>query len=442
MNILHLGIICGAFTIAVFTTHAVLAQIPDSIQFIPPITMTESLTARLGENTTGIYYPMYSLSELPQVLAAKEAFPMVPFNVNINPASGPGTAPSAAWASAIVQLKNIGIVVTGYVPTGYGNRTVADVEDMVSAYQQFYPNMLDGIMFDEISGSTSQFAYYQTISNYTRSIGFSYIRANPGSPIDQADVPLFDHIAIYESSSYPDESTLQSRTFYPQYSKDKVGFGATIHSQPAYNSTWLHMATKYLKWVYITDQTEPNPYTVFPSYFDRYLIDLTLDVAPTSGKVAGEGKIGNDIGFTIDVRSDRDISMTRGNLEYHDKSANIKLHSDNASFLSIGTTMTQATFVATGTLDNGTDNDKLSSNANRHYTFIASVVDPDKTKVHDQFSITITNSSGNVVYQNSGTVKGHIEISKFVDRDDKPGSGIWPDRNCNQDHDDRNDMPK
>lgn len=265
----------------IFTVNTALTQQPDSNnQSMPTTTMTGDLTIRLGGNATGIYYPMYSLSELPQVLAAMKSFPIVPFNVNINPASGPGTEPSTAWASAITYLKSAGAVVTGYVPTGYGNRTVADVEGMISTYHQFYPN-LDGIMFDEVSGSSSQFAFYQTISNYARSIGFSYIRANPGSPIDQADVPLFDHIAIYESSSYPDESILQSRTFYSQYSKSVVGFGATIHTQPTYNSTWLHMATKYLKWVYITDQTEPNPYAVFPSYFNQYLTDFSsLDAAP------------------------------------------------------------------------------------------------------------------------------------------------------------------
>jgi len=30
-----------------------------------------------------------------------------------------------------------------------------------------------------------------------------------------------------------------------------------------------------VKWVYITDQTEPNPYAVFPSYFNQYLSDLS-----------------------------------------------------------------------------------------------------------------------------------------------------------------------
>ena len=266
--------------------------------------MSKDLTIRLGGNTTGVYYPMYSLNELPQVLAAKKTFPLVPFIVNINPASGPGTEPSTYWTDAITQLKSTGAVVIGYVPTGYGTRTVSNVEDMISTYHKFYPN-LDGIMFDEVSGASSQFTFYQTITNYARSIGFSYIRANPGSPIDQGDVPLFDHIAIYESSGYPDKSILQSRTFYPQYSKSIVGFGTTIHSQPIYNSTWLHMATKYLKWVYITDQKEPNPYAVFPLYFNQYLTDLSsLDTIPAMNNLINDVKATNlNVGVTTSLNS-------------------------------------------------------------------------------------------------------------------------------------------
>src|SRR5947209_3733322 len=245
--------------------------------------MSGDLTSRLGGTTTGIYYPLYSLSELPQVLAAKKASPNVPFNVNINPASGPGSGPSTAWTNAITQLKNAGAVVTGYVPTAYGTgRSISNVEGMISSYNQFYPGMLDGIMFDEVSGSCSQFTFYQTISNYARSLGYNYIRANPGGSICQAEVPLFNHIAIFESSGYPSESTLSSRTYYPQYSKDSVGFGATVHSTSTYDPTWLHMAVKYLKWVYITDQTEPNPYAVFPSYFNQYLTDLSSLAGTTS----------------------------------------------------------------------------------------------------------------------------------------------------------------
>ncbi|HWY36577.1 MAG TPA: spherulation-specific family 4 protein, partial [Nitrosopumilaceae archaeon] len=254
-------------------------------------TISADLAKRLGGNDTGIYYPLYDLSELPQVLAAKQTFPNVPFGVIINPASGPGTAPSTEWTNAIMQLKSAGAVVTGYVPTGYGKMTIANVEGMILSYQQFYPNMLDGISLDEVSGSSSNFTYYKTISDYARSIGFSYIGANPGSPIYQGDVPLFNLIEIYESSGYPSESTLASRTFYPQYSKDVVGFEAKIHTQPTYDSAWLHMATKYVKWIYITDQTEPNPYAVFPSYFNQYLSDLSL-----AGTILGELQVGNSNG--------------------------------------------------------------------------------------------------------------------------------------------------
>ena len=240
------------------------------------------LSMELGGNATGIYYPMYDITELPQILEIRNAFPIVPFNVNINPESGPGTEPSADWTSAIAQLKDAGIVVTGYVPTGYGTTSVADVENMISKYRQFYPNMIDGIMLDEVSGVPSDFKFYQTISNYTRSLGYSYVGANAGGQIDQSYVSLFDQIAIYESPGYPDESTLASTTFYPQYSKSVIGFGATVHSQPTYNATWVKIATKYLKWVYITDQTEPNPYAVSPSFLKQYASDLSsLDIIPS-----------------------------------------------------------------------------------------------------------------------------------------------------------------
>src|SRR2546427_109098 len=273
------------------------------------VNISTDLTSRLGGTNTGIYYPLYSLSELPQVLAAKKAFPNVPFNVNINPASGPGSGPSTSWTSAITQLKNAGAVVTGYVPTAYGTgRTISNVEGMISSYNQFYPGMLDGIMFDEVSGSCTQTAFYTTISNYARSLGYNYIRANPGSSICQADVPLFNHIAIYESGGYPSESTLSSRTYYPQYSKDVVGFGTTIYTTSTYDPTWLHMAVKYLKWVYITDQTEPNLYAVFPSYFNQYLTDLSSLAGTTTPPPTAPP--GSPTGLTATATSTSQINLS------------------------------------------------------------------------------------------------------------------------------------
>src|SRR5574337_28881 len=280
---------------------------------IPPL----DLSARIEGNATGVYYPMYSLEELPQVLVAKNEYLNVPFNVNINPANGPGTSPSLAWASAITQLKHAGVIITGYVPTRYGNDPVVDVESMISRYQQFYPHMIDGIMLDEVS--SSNFTYYKEISDYARSIGFSYIRANPGGSIWQENVPLFNQIAIYEGASYPNQSILESRTFFPQYSKDVVGFGATVHSEPMYDPSWLFMATKYLKWVYITDQTEPNPYAVFPSYFDQYLVDLSASPTINQHAMPEFGTVSSQV-FTISTIVIVFFSMRFYNLRQESKS--------------------------------------------------------------------------------------------------------------------------
>jgi len=135
----------------------------------------------------------------------------------------------------------------------------------------------------------------------------------------------------------------------------------------------------------------------------------------TDGRASGGGSIGKNTDFTFAVRSDSDAKhATKGTLDYEDKSAKIKLHSNGISFLSVNPTMTGATFVGKGDLD------KHKGDVN----ILAGITDPDKKGERDTFSITITDSTGKILYNNSGTVKGHIEIHKFSDHDDKSDSGI------------------
>ncbi|MGI0060995.1 MAG: beta strand repeat-containing protein [Nitrosotalea sp.] len=165
--------------------------------------------------------------------------------------------------------------------------------------------------------------------------------------------------------------------------------------------------------------------------------DLGTVANPTDGRVTGGGTIGKNIDFTFEARSDTDkTDNTHGTLEFHDKSGGITLHSDRVSFLSVDNTISQATFSGTGDLGKG-----------HNYIFIASISDPDKTGDHDTFSITVTDNTGKVVYANSGTVKGHIEIHKFAGKDDKSDSGSKHGNNgndndhnhgSNKDHNDKN----
>jgi hypothetical protein len=120
----------------------------------------------------------------------------------------------------------------------------------------------------------------------------------------------------------------------------------------------------------------------------------------TSGKVTGGGHIGKGVNFGFEVNADNNgKKKIKGNLEYADKNPKIKLHSNNMTSLSIDPSHTQVSFSG-----------KARVNGTSGFTFSVSITDPDKKGEHDTFSITITDGSGKIIYQNSGQVKGHIEI--------------------------------
>ena len=151
--------------------------------------------------------------------------------------------------------------------------------------------------------------------------------------------------------------------------------------------------------------------------------------SPTSGRVTGGGNIGKGTNFGFEVTSDLSKpNPIRGTLEYQDRYVKLNLHGNSISFLAIDPTTSNATIVGATTYDRHDDRDRhhIHDIHGTNYGFVATISDPDKSGQHDRFAITVTNSTGYVVYQNSGTVKGHIEIHKFADRDDRSDSGIAP----------------
>lgn len=154
--------------------------------------------------------------------------------------------------------------------------------------------------------------------------------------------------------------------------------------------------------------------------------------ASTAGKVTGGGSIGKDLDFGFEVHS-KDGKTFKGHLEYHEKTSDIDLDGNTITQLFVDSTMTHAIFAGQATQDNNHHDDKQS--VHETLSFLVNVTDPDKKGDRDTFAITVTNSTGNVVYQKSGTVQGHIEIHN-VDDDRDHGN------NDNGGHGDNDDNHK
>ena len=91
---------------------------------------------------TAAIVPLYTVpsdSSWAAVATAKMAHPKVPVYAVVDPASGPGPAADAGYAAGIGKLQLAGVTVLGYVPTGYGGRTVADIEVNIDRWKSFYP---------------------------------------------------------------------------------------------------------------------------------------------------------------------------------------------------------------------------------------------------------------------------------------------------------------
>src|SRR5256712_132908 len=226
-----------------------------------------SLYISPGSNTCGQFGGPGTTNCYDALIAVHNLHPSVPIVAKVNPSNGPGTAPDATHLNGFNKLKAAGITVLGYVSTGYArdpNKSIAISEGKIDAYKNWYN--LDGIFFDEMSNNAADAPYYSTVSNYAKNVdGMKMTVCNPGTSIPQSDVGVCDTFEIYESAGLASISTLQSRTFYPNY--DKHSFYMLAHTTSSIVQTDVTDRIPYVGYMYITNDVEPNPYDTIPPYF-------------------------------------------------------------------------------------------------------------------------------------------------------------------------------
>lgn len=213
----------------------------------------------------GTIVPLYTRPSDPSwagVIAAKRAHPEVPVLAVINPANGPGAAANTDYLVGLAELEAAGIKTIGYVSTDYSRRPMAEVEADVQRWRSLYPKVT-GIFFDEMSYEPGQEEHYRRATAFAKGRGFDLTIGNPGVDSSPEYVGTVDVILIYESAGLPSVSDLTGW----HASHDRKNFGVIPHAVPSLDPTFVQTAKNHVRYVYVQNDTLPNPWDSIPPYF-------------------------------------------------------------------------------------------------------------------------------------------------------------------------------
>jgi hypothetical protein len=202
------------------------------------------------------------------VIAAKQAHPSVGVYAVVNPANGPGTY-SVDYAQGIANLKAAGVVVLGYVATGYTARSEAVVDADIAGWKSLYPNLLGGIFFDEQSNRAGDEAHYRNLVKYAHDAGMPFTVGNPGQDTSESFIGVFDVMLIYESPGLPPTARLAG--WHTKYAPSNFGI---IPYATNFDAAFVHAARADVKYIYLNNDTLPNPWDTVPPYFPDLLAAL------------------------------------------------------------------------------------------------------------------------------------------------------------------------
>jgi hypothetical protein len=215
----------------------------------------------------------------------------------LNPNSGPGNSADPNYTSAMTLLENAGGSVVAYVYTNNGNAPLATVEGEINTYISQYGGLIKGFFLDGmflantiINGNpVDTLPYYDSLYGYIKGLSQSYtVIGNPGQPFLNGVTPqqylsTADVFNIFEGTNAGFSSYPYGLNWFQTYSSNR--FDNTIFDVPTASAMVADLGKAVglnAGYVYITDQTLPNPYSQLPSYWDQEVAAVASIPEPSS----------------------------------------------------------------------------------------------------------------------------------------------------------------
>ncbi len=233
-----------------------------SVLFFAAIVTATGRISFAAATNSGVVIPLYTYptdGSWAATLQARSAHPNVPIIAVINPGTGPGGSSDSNYVQGVKNFQAAGIIVLGYVATGYASQLISSLESQISSYKSWYS--VNGIMFDEMSSVQGNENYYSTLNTYVKSLGMTMTMGNPGTSVPSSYIGTFDSLFIFEQGGLPTLSYLSSYSGHPKSNFAYIGYTVS-----PLNTAFEAASSQYAGWLYITDAGLPNPYSVLPSY--------------------------------------------------------------------------------------------------------------------------------------------------------------------------------
>lgn len=234
--------------------------------------------ASTSEPSTGLIVPLYIYpgSAWTTLISEKEANPSVPITAVVNPDNGPGATYSSTYDSWIVDLRDAGINVLGYVYTSYGARSLSSIEADIAAYKQMYS--VNGIFLDQMSSQPGYQSLYSSATAYAHSLGLNTVVGNPGTSVPPSYYGTVDILLIYENAGIPAMSTMADSTNGGTRSE----FAIVSYDVPSVTAAEVSLDAQYASNIYMTSGLYPAPYSALPSYLPTLVSDVSSFEASTA----------------------------------------------------------------------------------------------------------------------------------------------------------------
>jgi hypothetical protein len=182
----------------------------------------------------------------------------------VNPNSGPGSAPSPAYAAQIKQSQGKGMTVIGYVDTDYSVRPLSDVRCDIERYVTWYG--VDGIFLDQVGVGRRLLPYYSEISAAIKAgDANALVVLNPGAAPPQSLMAVADIVVTFEDTYDAYTKGYHAPRWMRRYSAER--FWHLVHGVPtekALRRTLSLSRRRRAGWLYATPATLPNPWSTLP----------------------------------------------------------------------------------------------------------------------------------------------------------------------------------